>query len=49
LKILNERLTQTLKIKLDELESTKRDFEALDAMSRAETQEAARIKQVSII
>lgn len=47
LKVMNERLTRTLKSRLDELDARKRDFEALEAMSKAETPEAAKIKQVS--
>lgn len=46
LKINNERLTITLKSKLDKLELTKKDFEMLDAMSKAATEEAARIEQL---
>lgn len=49
LKVLNERLTRTLKSRLDELDARKRDFEALDAMSKAETAEAATIKQVAVL
>ena len=49
LKVLNERLTRTLKSRLDELDARKRDFEALNAMSKAETAEAATIKQVVVL
>ncbi len=43
LKVANERLTRELKLKLDELDNQKKSFEELDAMKKAETEDARRI------
>lgn len=46
LKISNERLVGELKIKLDELEQQKKQFEVLDNMKKATTEEGIRIDQL---
>lgn len=46
LKVNNERLTHDLKAKLDELDEQKKNYETLDAMQTAKTEEALRIKQL---
>jgi hypothetical protein len=44
LRVLNERLTMTLKAKLDELDDQKSSYEDLHAMKNAQTEESMRIE-----
>lgn len=44
LKVLNERLVKDLKSRLDELEQQKKQFENLDSMKKAQTEEGMRIE-----
>ena len=46
LRVLSDRLTLSLKSKLDELEDQKKAFETLDAMKNATTEEGVRIKSL---
>lgn len=46
LKVSNDRLTRELKARLDELENQKKQFEAIDAMKKAETEEGIRIEML---
>lgn len=45
-KVLNDRLTRELKMRLDELENQKKSFESVDAMKKAETEEGIRIEML---
>jgi len=46
LRVLNERYTMDLKKKLDELESQKKQYENLDAMKKAQTEDSRRIQML---
>jgi hypothetical protein len=46
LKVAGERLTRTLKSRLDELDDQKKGFETLDAMKNATTEEGLKIKSL---
>eukprot|EP00606_Chrysophyceae_sp_TOSAG23-5_P000168 GSChrysophyteH2.ASY1.ANO1.235.1 assembled CDS len=46
LRVTSDRLSTTLKAKLDELEDQKKNFETLDAMKNATTEEGLRIKSL---
>lgn len=46
LRVINDRLTGDLKKRLDELDFQKKSFEELEAMKKAETEEAARIEML---
>jgi len=46
LRVVSDRLTLSLKAKLDELEDQKKGFETLDAMKNATTEEGIRIKSL---
>ena len=46
LRVASDRLSVTLKSKLDELEDQKKNFETLDAMKNATTEEGLRIKSL---
>ena len=46
LRVENDRLTKVLKTKLDELDEQKKNFESLDAMKNATTEEGMRIEHL---
>lgn len=46
LRVENDRLTKVLKAKLDELDEQKKNFESLDAMKNATTEEGMRIEHL---
>ena len=46
LRVENDRLTKVLKVKLDELDEQKKNFESLDAMKNATTEEGMRIEHL---